>query len=407
MAFLRSIINFKDALHLVVGVNIRLLIEGGTDISYCVLKRDGDHVTLIDKKNGLISVDDLLTCLEAYVTKEIRIHVNCIGRSILDKKVNGRTQEIQSALQEWFPGIRSEDFIFQRFCKSEFTIFSVMRNDDVFKGNFFLNSRITSFSLGIYIIETLGSLIHDEAVVIDGMRIAFEGGQIKSIAHCEQEQRSVTIGDEVVQGPYILAYASAMMFFLPIHDLVSEGLPSEILDSTRRYAAKKQIYAACKKLIIALFLLLSINFAINFWLTDSVANMESKLQFHQGWKSSHQQNRKTTQKISIAYNALGYKDNRLPLYYSDQVCGTVPSNIVLKKIEAGLLNENILRKDRQYHFDVTQIKIEGFSQDPLVVNNWISVLSQMHWVSSVRGQKYSFDTGLGKGVFEFIIFIKQ
>jgi hypothetical protein len=404
---IRSIINFKDALDFVIGINIKLLAEGAMEISYCILKRDGDHVSLVDKKDELSDIDNLNAHLKPFIEKGVRIHVNCIGRSVLNKVTQGASQDSSLALQQWFPGIRKNDFVFQSFIKNDWAVLSLIRLEDIQKANLLLNNNATSLSLGIPILENLAPVMTEKSIAFEGFRVEFEEQQIKSIISSPEVPTSfVTIGNDSIPSSYLLAYASAMIFFLSTRALVYEGLPPVVADASQRYDAKKQIYTTGKWMIIALLVILPINLVLNFWLTEAVADTEASLQFQEGRKKSHQQNSSTTQKLNAAYEALGYKVNRLPLFFVDQVCATLPPGIQLNNLEAGLLNESIMRKDHRHQFDISQIKVEGISNDPIIANNWISDLGTMAWVDRVRDQKYNFDSRLGKGVFEFTILIK-
>jgi len=404
---IRRIINFKDALDLVIGVNVNLLDDDKQQISYCILRRTGDVVSLFEKRDNISTVDELLSHIGSFIEKGVRVHVNCAGRSVLTRYIEGKQSDVSKYWSEWFPGIAKENFIFQSFANTGFAALSLLRTEEAKKANLFINNSITSFSLGVCIVEAIAPLIEQDSIVVWGHRVTFNSQQLSSIeSFAEQPTAEYKVGNDHVPASCIVAYASAISFLLPIHDLSLEGLPGEIDDAGSRYEANRKLHQVGKLVMIVLLSLLPINLAIYFWLDNSVSQMEATRRFRQGSKSTMEQSAMSTQRLNSLYDALGYSANKIPLYYADQLAKAMPAEIQLNLLQAGLPDEKIFRNERRLQFDVLQIRVQGTSKDPAMLNSWMVRLAGLSWIEKVHDQKYQFDPHSGKGMFEFIIMVK-
>jgi Tfp pilus assembly protein PilN len=405
---IRSIINFNDALHLAIGVNVIFLPEGDKKITYCILKKKKDIIT-IERKEEVQTIDELFAVLEPLLCKGVRVHVNCVGRSILEKIIpRQHNNDYSNQINQWFPGIRKEDFIYQRFYLPNAIAVSLIRGEDVSKAKLLLNNYMTRFSIGVCVMDVVAPLLQSKSISVEGYHLQFDSQQMIAMETSGAPSLSeFTIAGEQIEGRYILAYASALSLLLPLRDHFVEGLPPIINQAPDRYLAKKQIYQTARWVAIVLLLALLINAFLFLWLDQKVTTLEASVAFQKSRNKDSEQSRDITQRLFKAYDAIGWKTNRLPLIYADQIASTVPTDVRLNVMEEGVLDESVLRRDRKYQFDPTRIRLSGISNDPAALNDWVTLLRQYKWIEDIRDQKYTFDKHLSKGVFEFTILIKK
>lgn len=404
----RSIINFKDALDLSIGVNVRLLQDGRQEIAYCILRQEKEIVTLVEKRDDVKSIDELYSRIKTYIEKGVRVHVNCVGRSVLTKIIEGQEVDASRQWSTWFPGISADQFIFQRFTRTNFTALSLLRREDVQKSNLFLDDGASSFSMGVCIAESIASIVAGKSINVEGSRVDFDdNNRIQSITLVSEPWNDeYKIGGDPIPASCVLAYASAFNAFLPVEELELDGLPEVVEHGHERYHANARLHKVGKLVIVSLLCLLPLNVVLYFWLDGAVTEMESTLQFRQGSRKTMEQTANSTRKLSNVYDALGYSSNRIPLYYADQLAKTMPVEIQLNVLQTGILDEKTLRSERKLQFDAMQIVVRGTSKDPAVLNNWIAELNRVDWVDKIQEQKYQYEPRLGKGVFEILILVK-
>jgi hypothetical protein len=405
---IRSIINFSDALTLAIGVNGRILADGNTEFDYCVLRRSGDIITVLEKEQDIRDSQTLIGKLRPFVDKGVRVHLNCIGKSVLSKvKIGQGLQTSGTDVQQMFPGIRTEDFVYQYFKRLDFQIMSLIRIADLDRAGLLLENSITSFSLGVCILESIGPVLPERRIGLEGCLIEFKNGKIGSIELLDVNTEVTESDNGPVPEKNLLAYASAFSLFVPVNDLTVHGLPEIVDENLKRYHAKRHLYKSSRLVILSLLILLSVNAVAFFWLNANVAEMEATLSLEVGKNSNDVIAQQKIQILKDAYEAMGWKTNTVPLFYADQIASTVPEAIQLNKIEEGTLDESLLRKERRYHFDSWNIKVQGSSADPAALSIWISTLKKLSWVSEISGQNYHFEQRLDKGIFEFSIAVKR
>jgi hypothetical protein len=405
---IRSIVNFGDALNLAVGVNAIIMPDGSCRFFYCILKKTGNMITVVEKSKDIPDAESLTESLQSLLDKGVRVHVNCVGRSVLTRINTGKNQE-QSVedMQKSFPGIRKEDFVFQYFRKENFQMISLVRNTDIAKSRLLLENRINSFSMGICILEAIASAMQTRSLTLEGYRVEFDGGEIKTVEATDATSPFDQNENDPVPPEYLLAYASAFSLFLPPADLETQGLPEWVEEAPSRYEARERIFKTSRVLVVVLLAFLSVNAAVFFWLSGQVSEMEASLSFTQGKNKNDMLIQKRIQKLADSFESIGWEANKIPLFYADQIASTVPVEVQLNSLEEGILDQSMFRKEKKYQFDNKQIRIQGMSVNPAALSSWIASLKKMKWIEEINGQNYNFDQRLGKGIFEFSIRVRE
>jgi hypothetical protein len=406
---LRSIINFGEAIDSAIGVNVDFPPEGGRNISYCILRNKKNLLSVVEIKTDIQQVSELYNFLKQHLEKGIRIHVNVVGKPVLSKAIGKEASNISlEDVGKWFPGIKREDFIVQHFKNANTSAYlSLIRKEDVLRDNILLDEKIHSFSIGVQIIECLGAVLQRESINVNGHSVLLRSGEISSVTTtAEDSKEDITVVGQMVSSDSMLAYAAAVSVFIPLSSITILGLPEVLNQAANSYNSKKRLFVTARAVVLSLLIILTANALVFFWLDQKVNEAKVNLSFFKGKSEKDTQYQHTTVKMTSAYDNLGWGINRVPLFYADQIAQTITTEIQLSILEAGVLDEGVLRKDKKYSFDTKRIRIQGLSADPAALSNWLASLQNLTWISSIDDQKYQYDSRQKKGVFEFTITVK-
>jgi hypothetical protein len=401
---LRAIINFGEILNSAVGINILLKSDGSKDISWCHLSRHDDILVLEQCKSGIadfVHMDDRIADL---IRRKVRLHINIIGRSVLTKK-NIDPSENPAAFNSIFPGLQKDDFIHYQHAGTQVWFDSVIRKQDAVNQNLFFDYAAHSVSLGYTILDSIQPFLKQETVCANGHRISFSGNHVTDIETVSGEESEFDLAGQSIPANCLLAYASAVSLFAPPTGTIT-GLPKGVGVAAGIFRSQRQIFLVSRILLPIILISLLVNAMAFYWLSNRVSEMKAELAMSRGRSERIQQMNKRNISMSNAYDNIGWKLNRLPLFYTDQLAASVPAHVRLTVIETGTKNETVLRKDKKLTFNANQIWVQGVSSDPVILSTWIKSLYQYSWISEIKGQKYQFDSNLQKGVFDFFIEIR-
>src|SRR5687768_7850466 len=111
---LRSLINFNESLNTAIGVNVHATDSSGISISYCVIKKEGSLLSIIEHHAGINSIGKLQEKLANLSKIAVRTHVNFSGKGLLMKALEERDMNTSNAVvQKLFPFIPKEDMASQ------------------------------------------------------------------------------------------------------------------------------------------------------------------------------------------------------------------------------------------------------------------------------------------------------
>jgi hypothetical protein len=405
--YLRSIVNMGDVIDSAVGINIWLNPDGSKEISYCILKKKKDTLMMVASGGGFSDFQDIDETLKKSLENAPRLHVNIVGRSVLTKKtvqVSGKEFDFNNL----FPGFKKEDFIFFNSVGVGGAYHSLIRKDDVLKENLLLHNTAHTASLGYTILELVGSVFHLESIVLQNTKVNFKDGGIESIgpSGLAAQETVVDVSGQSLSSGCILAYAAAVNLFIHPPQTCNTGLPDSVQESALAYKNKREVFVTGRAVLFSVLVILMLNTIIFFFLNGKVSEAQESLQLFRGRLERNTQQSKRNVVMTSAYDNIGWRLNRLPLFYADQVAASVPENIQLTLLETGVLNNAGLRQVKKLSFDSSLMHISGTSPDPVSLSNWISALQRYSWVNKVTDQRYQFDQRIGQGVFEFYLQIK-
>jgi hypothetical protein len=405
---LRSLINFGQSLKYVAGINVKMLDDNACDISYCILRREKDIVSIDKYETAISSMSSLEEKLKNILVSNAQIHINIEGRGILTKvsEIANDTFNRVETIRKLFPIIKAEDFTIQNYTVGGSVFFHALRNDlfEKFKTLAYSYS-IVSISMGPFVVAPLASILHKEVLDFDDYKVSFHNDKISKLELSQSRNFDIAIGETSLPAKAILAYASAWNVLIGNPDLKVSPLPwvDEAVGKTR---FNKALYFSARAGLMIVLAVLVINSFLNFWLQSETDNLVIQAAQFSGKKSERDVQYKKLSSLTSVYNTLGWESNQIPVYYGDQIGQSVPVEIQLTLLEIGVVKADVLRKEKKYVFQNNIINVKGFSQTPIHLKQWVDKLETLDWVKTISDQKYQYDNKQGRGLFEFYIYMK-
>jgi len=406
---IRSLINFGDLLPMAVGLNVNFLEDGGLDMSLVVVKQEKDIIRSTHVITGMSTVEDINARLREVVPAGARIHINLAGKGILVKSLSagkGRGS-IMELLKTSFPMLRPDDFVAQRYEAGEQHVLLVARKDAL--------ARIfqacdgyspVSFSLGVYVVSPLLALLDVPVVEFDLHRIQYSAEVITAVEArvSSGSLEAIKVGEEHIQATAFLAYASACSVLIGTPDLDSSeepGLQEALLD----YEQRATVYKAARLGLGVVLALLIVNAMVFFNLQSATQQLEEKGALVGGQRKQSTDKAKLNRSLAIVYDRIGWRSDNLPLYYADHIAATVNDSISLTVLEIGVESSASNRQDRQQFYAADRIAVKGEAEDPDALKRMVDELEKQPWIQKIGDRRYRHDTRLGKGIFDFTIYL--
>jgi hypothetical protein len=406
---LRSFINFGAALPVAGGVNILVLNDGSLDISYSVLRKKKDWVSIVSSKSGITSIALLLEELTNHLPKTASIHINFEGKGILTKSTE-IVEVVDSDLlvRKLFPMVKPEEFVSQIYQGDSSTVVSLCREDllaplETLKKYY----TVVSLSLGVFITDQIIPLLQTSVVVSSTQRIEIKNEKINFFANLEPTDQltEFLVGEDKLPSAIMLSYASAWyLFFQHSDSIISE--PAWVEEERAQFQFKRNLFKACRIALMILLAGLAINSLVFFGLKSATDEMEMKARLVSSQNDASSERQKQLQALQTAYDQIGWKENVQPLYYADQIAASITTDITLTDLEIGVVDETILQKEKRLVYQPTRIKVAGLAITPVALNQWLAKIEALSWVKQITQQKYSHDARNNRGVFEFYLEIK-
>lgn len=403
----RSLINFTELQHTVIGVNVQVQ-DYAYDISFCVLKNSKGQLAIIESGIGLASIELLNDRISGY-RSYARMHINFTGNSVLLKAVDGQIFSHDDAVQHAFPFMRRDELVSQRFVTEKNAWLCVMRIDRLTVLNQLhdLGYNVYSYSLGPFILNLISSFLSSQVICVNQYEIAFsEDGQILAINNEPGKVKmAIQIGDFTVHSELIASYSSACSIFSPTTGL-DISLNHLVKENREAFEFNQKLFKVGRLAALITLLMLIINVLLFFWLDGEIVRLESQVSFLKGQSRQTNAAQSKLGALTRSYQSLGWKSNMMPLFYADQLAAIVPSQMQLTVLEIGVFDDGKMKRDKFLSFKSDQILVRGKVPNPVVLDDWIQRIVDLEWVSDVSDQRYQYSTEDKSGIFELVIHIK-
>jgi len=407
---IRSLINFGDLLPIAVGLNVHFLEDGGLDMSLVVVKQEKNEIRSTQVVTGVTTTEDLGVRLKELVPAGARIHINLAGKGVLIKSLPTGVSHSSMAdlMKASFPMLRVDDFVAQRYEAGEQRILLVARKDAL--------ARIVqacdgyapvSFSLGVYIVSPLLAFLDVPVVDLDLYRVRYAAGAITGVeAYINTgSSEAIKIGEEHIHAAAFLAYACACSILIGIADLEvseEEGLQNKL----NGYEQRANIYKAARLGLGVMLVLLMVNAIIFFSLQSATQQLEEKGALVSGASKQSIDKAKLNRSLAAVYDRIGWRSDNLPLYYADRIATAVNDSITLTVLEVGVESTASNRQDRQQFYAADRIAVKGEAEDPVALKRMVDKLEKQPWIQKIGDRRYRHDARMGKGIFDFTIYLK-
>lgn len=358
------------------GLQIDILNDQQYHFNLIILKRKKQSVT-VENKFSFHLLDELLQ----YNNSEIPIYISLDGKGVIHKKIINDTNDSKEKLvNKILPNSKIDDFFIQIFTLSDKEIYiSIVRKDIIFE---LINQlkkyklTILGISLGPFAVNTILTFFNpSQTISTDSYQITTKNSIVDSISKQNIPLQIYTIGNESISSQYLLSFASAFSYFIPIKYPL-------IYSESEEYESK-QLFIKISWSILCIFLGILL---INYLLFDHYNRKQAFL------SNQLNQNKELFNKLGLLTKQLKENekfitDNNLAKssrfsYYSDRLVLLLPPSIKLSKLDIQPLYKKI-KSANSIEIKKNIISIIGNVQNGLILNEWIKKIKNENWVKEV------------------------
>jgi hypothetical protein len=389
------------------GVGIHLNPDGTASISACSIAASSQQLDIDKKILDLSVIDDLKKSFPA----KLPMALNISGKGVLYRKIE-RVEEIdQRNFNQILPNANPDDFYVQNFVSGNQSFVSIIRKRDADKWVSSINDQdfeILSLSLGPFPVDQITSQLN-----VYGNDFTFNGN---AIYRDEQGNWTDYKYDETALSPFalkvesegiheklLLPYAAAFQLILAGKlETVQANVPS-LDNALQRKIGNNKFKVKAFAIISVFFVLLLINFILFSWLNSANSDLISQVSvFTQNTNSQQDINQQIKEKEGVL-QGLGWEDGVNKSALVDQLSSLVPNEITLNEISVDPLDINSSRIQKILVFFSRRIRITGFSDKIIPVNEWIARMKTRHWVKDVQIENYVFNNEMNTGEFSITL----
>jgi len=391
----------------VSGINMMIASDGNLSINVCVVKASGNHLEIEKKVIGLTSLKQLKEALPS----KVPIALNLVGKGILIKQIEGSEEVNANNFGKILPNANPEDFYIQQFVSSEQSFVSLIRSIEAekwLKELTDLELNVLSLSLGPFVVQQVVPQLnfYGDNIVFDGHEIQ-RNEQANWISYRYASETGsaflVKLETEKIDERLILPYAAAFQLIL-VNDLPVINARVSILDSKLNAAVAEQKVTVISLITLAvLFALLLINFVL---LTHYVT-VNEQLALRAGQTA---RNIIDVDKLNVdikhkeaLLDTLGWDGGINNGVYIYRIAQLLPPEITWQAVAVNPVDLSHEKEERNIHFLSRKIKVTGYSQKIIVVNEWMGRIKSLSWVKNVQLQNYTYNNERNTGEFTAII----
>ncbi len=410
---MNALFSIQEAL----GVSFKIGEDGSSQIHACKVKLQKKLLDFEKKVLNLSSVQEL----RKEFPKEKGIAINITGKGILYKQIPS-TEEINALnFSLILPNANFQDFYVQNFIQGSISFVAVIRKAEadrilqLFSEQEFLP---LIFSLGPFSVSHIADQlnIYSGDVLFDGYKVEIDREakppkwlsfqympEIKSAFPLKIEAENL---DERL----MIAYASAFGLLLSKTLTPIQVDSPAIQDALTKYHTDHKTKGFAVLYSISLFLLLFINFIIFSNLSSENIQLASQLNQSTLSASAYDNLAQEVKRKEKKLEQLGWEDGVNKASLIDQIASTLPHEIRWKEIILNPIDPNFDTYNKAIGspapelFEKKQIRIIGYSEKIIPVNEWISRLKTLSWVKEVLLENYTFNTEVNAG--QFIIHVQ-
>ena len=385
----------------VLGIDYFINSDGQIDLN-CVLLSQKKGKILIEKLFDEITSIDQLNDDDL---KSLPVILSVDGKGVLFR-ISEQVKN-QKLIHHILPNAKEEDFYLQSVPANDNKIvISAIRKEvlnailDKLKQ---IGMQVYNLYVGPLAVNNLQGIINESLYCTQKYEISQEAGLIESIIKlAEPKLNYVQIGDDEVTSESILAYSTALGFYLSDSD---SELIETVEESKKEYLYKRGFVKAGWFSLAFFFTLLM----INFFFFNTYNSKLNQLTF------SYNQNKELLKKLESLKDEYlikeqyfvntGFLDASRLSYYADRIAYSMPKNITLSGMEINPLNTKI-KEEKILGFSMNKIRISGSVSQSIILNNWLKKLKKLEWIENVDILEYNQELASVPAIFELEIDIE-
>jgi len=383
----------------VLGIDYFINSDGQIDLNCVLLSQKKGKVLIENLFDEITSIDQLKDNEDI---KSLPVILSIDGKGVLFR-ISEQVKN-QKLIHHILPNAKEEDFYLQNVpAYDNKIIISAIRKEvlnTILDKLSQIGMQVYNLHVGPLAANNLHGIISESSFFTKKYEIGFESGLIKNIAKLsETKSNYLQIGDDEIYSENILAYSTALGFYLPDSD---SELIETVEESKKEYLYKRGFVKAGWFSLAFFFTLLM----INFFFFNSYNSKLNQLTF------SFNQNKELLKKLETLKSEYlikeqyfvnsGFLDASRLSYYADRIAYSMPKNITLSEMEINPLNTKI-KEEKTIGFSMNTIHITGSVSQSIILNNWLKKLKKLEWIENVDIIEYNQEIASIPAIFELEI----
>lgn len=362
-----------------LGIDLFINADGSFDINCVILNQQRNKVSIEKKYSGLKSLKNLND--KEY--KGLPVSLSVDGRGILFKRLEKK--QGLNFLQQLLPNAKETEFYSQSISSTEnFVFVSAVRRDvidpvlDELKSNdhFIVNLNISPFAIA----NILGLVENTSGLFTNKYQVTSVDGFIESISRLNESKFiSYKLGSEEVYSEELIAYASALDFYIHYSDI---NAIEKINEYKSEYIYKKLFTITGWGILIFFLVLLMINSMFYSKYNEKLNNLSF----------TYNQNQELFRKLDTLRSELklkeeyfvksGFLDESKLSFYTDRIAESLPEEIHLTTFNFNPLKVK-MKENKPIEFLTGTINISGTVTQSIILNNWVKQLKKATWIENI------------------------
>ncbi|MDP4209201.1 MAG: PilN domain-containing protein [Bacteroidota bacterium] len=370
---------------------------------YLELTRKGSKIIVGQNESYQGSLEEFRVRLP----KDIPIFLSIEGKGILHKKVT--VDPSQSVIHQAMPNANADDFLESHYPGPNDTVFiSIARKDQIEE----LISTFNEYNLPVIGLNISPFLCLNLLNLFSELPIEISTGAYR--ISCSEDRQYLLdfkkevnkdsseryfLGGEYISACFLLPYYHALTYYVPDENEL-RCLP--VTEQQEEYNAKRVFMFSGRGMLIFLFMALMVNF---FYFSK----YSQQKQMLEGQVSGNGQLLKNLKSLKdeLAWKEkfmiqTGIIKNSYMAYYADQIGQTLPDEITLEKMEIHPLLSKV-KKQKEIELEPDKIVIDGLAGNNMVLNDWVRILKNKHWIQDVSVVNYTKEENAEAGIFSIEI----
>ena len=390
----------------VAGVHVRYLSAQQCTYTLCILKQDKQILSVVEQHDDITET----TTLFSYLSTKIPVCLTVEGKGILIREVESGLRAPADILQYIMPNAKPEDFYVQ---VSEKTLAAVVRQtvvDELIALFQAQNLYVLSVRMGPFALNSLLPFLDDtiDTIALPGEQLHIEKQQIKAIAPAEGASldRQYTVGGETVNACYLLAYATALIHFVPTGTSadIATSMSATIAEEQQEFYHRRLFTTAVPAVLGFFLIVLLINAFLYFQAFQQNQTLQTQSASDARLLSQLTKLEEEVESKERFLSILGWEKAVSLTSLVDRLAATVPEAVVLTHLQVSPLDEARYQTEKKQVFTSNQLLVEGSCHDLIALNEWFLVLENSTWIAKLEDQQYVANPEQpGSGAFSFTI----